>query len=80
MATKPEIMEQIHELLSQGILDLIEAAKDREEPGLTAAEMNAISKFLKDNGIEAVKGNDSKAFSIVKGLPFPTADSEADVG
>ncbi len=63
-------LSEIHKLTTDYIVNRI---KDARETGalLSPAELSAITKFLKDNGIECTKDDMEKATGALHVLPGP---------
>ena len=60
-------------LSQQEAIDIVNRIKDARETGalLSPAELSAITKFLKDNGIECTKDDMEKATGALHVLPGP---------
>jgi len=68
MTASKELLEQLHDMVGQKLLERIESGT------ATASEFAQAIKFLKDNGIEAIP-TDNSALSALEGslrdrLPF----------
>lgn len=57
-----ELFDLIHRKQAEGMLDLLERGD------LTAQEMNAISKFLSDNNVTGIKGENTALKKLSEGL------------
>lgn len=64
-----ELLAQLHSVLAETMLQRLRTND------YTAADLAAIGKFLKDNGIQAVAGEDENINKIVDELPFDEDDS-----
>jgi len=59
MAASEQTLNKIHEFFANYLLELMtEPDADGNPPRLTAAEMGVITKFLKDNNISFVGGDE----------------------
>ncbi len=70
-------MRDLHGALTAALADRVKEAKTSPEKPLTAAEVAAIAKFLKDNGITAVLENSQDGRELVGSFPFPGAEADA---
>lgn len=84
MATKLAAGEDklglIHDLTAEYIKNRLEQAQKTGEP-IPPAELGAITKFLKDNGIECTKKDMNEKFGNIIALEVPQYEEiEADFG
>ena len=84
MATKLAAAEDklglIHYLTAEYIKSRLEQAQETGEP-IPPAELGAITKFLKDNGIECTKKDMNEKFGSIIALDVPLYEEiEADFG
>jgi hypothetical protein len=70
-AASVSLMEELHSATATAMLDEMQGYRDRGEP-VPAALLGAITKFLKDNKIEAVAVAGSPVRSLADTLPFPS--------
>ncbi len=66
-----DILEQLHSGLATAMLIDLQGYIDRGEP-VPPALLGAISKFLKDNKIEALAVPNSPVHKLAASLPFPS--------
>ena len=57
-------LQELHSLLAEQLLNKI------KDPDVKASDLNVARQFLKDNGIDAVPGNDNPLAKLVDELPF----------
>lgn len=67
MKATADLMDMLHGALAERFRDRL---LDTENP-VTAAEMNVIRQFLKDNNIDSVPRKNNPLEGLVKALPFP---------
>lgn len=64
MASKEKQLGELHELLTQKLLDKL------NDPECKASDLNVARQFLKDNGIEAIPVENSNLAKLASDLPF----------
>lgn len=69
-----EKLSELHEILADHFLGLLKDPKTRST--LCAADLSAMIRFLKDNGIESAPVPEAKTSQIAKILPFPDGQDE----
>ena len=72
MTADKEMMESLHKMLTQTLIDKI------KDPEVKSADLNVARQFLKDNGIEALATQGSPLADLVKTLPNFN-DEDADI-
>ena len=65
--TKPELMERLHSLLTQNLIDKIESGE------ATAADLGVARQLLKDNGVNATPAQGTPILRLSQALPFEGA-------
>lgn len=72
MTSMHDLLRQMHEKLAGEMLAKLDSGE------VTAAELNVIRQFLKDNEITQLPVQGTKVFQLAKGLPFdePVAQGE----
>jgi hypothetical protein len=63
-----DLLAQLHELTAQVMLAKVRSGE------VTAADLAAITKFLRDNGIQVMPGEDENINDLVAELPFDEDD------
>lgn len=69
MTAKDDILSLLHSELASVLLKKVQNGE------VTAAELNVVRQFLKDNGIDAVPKEGSPLGNLVSSLPFTDTDS-----
>lgn len=64
---RPELLERLHDLLTQNLIDKIESGE------ATAADLGVARQLLKDNNINAVPAAGSPILKLSQALPFQDA-------
>lgn len=67
--TSEEIMDTLHQELAKNLLAKVKSG------GATAADLNVIRQFLKDNHISAILKEDNPLKNLVDELPFTGDES-----
>ena len=69
MAASEELLGLLHEAVADDLLQRFRKAATGDGEPLTPAEISQAIKFLKDNGIEAVAGENDKLGKLAESLP-----------
>jgi hypothetical protein len=64
---RPELLERLHDLLTQNLIDKIESGE------ATAADLGVARQLLKDNNINATPVSGSPILKLSQALPFQDA-------
>ncbi len=70
MTKTDDLLSLLHGELASVLLEKVRSGE------ATAAELNVVRQFLKDNGIDAVPKEASPLGNLVSSLPFTAADGE----
>lgn len=70
MPLDPKLLERLHELLTQDLIEKIESGN------ATAADLGVARQLLKDNSINAMPAPNTPIFRLANSLPFEN-DREA---
>jgi len=65
-----EVLDTLHRLTAKALIAKLESGE------ATAADISAASKFLKDNGVEAVPTPGSPLRKLAESLPFAGSDMD----
>ena len=74
MSGDRDFLQSLHAQLCESLAARVKESKNDPEKPLTAAEIAAISKFLKDNNITATIPNTAAGQDIINEFPFPITD------
>jgi len=65
--TNPELLQRLHDLLTQSLIDKIEAGE------ATAADLGVARQLLKDNNINALPNSGTPILRLSETMPFENA-------